>query len=42
MEYFDLRDFPSHVFLNKEGRVVPDVLHSIRDVDFDKVKKSLD
>jgi thiol-disulfide isomerase/thioredoxin len=42
MDYFDLRDFPSHVFLNKEGRVVPDVLHSIRDVDFDKVKKSLD
>lgn len=42
MEYFDLRGYPSHVFLNKEGRVVPDVLHSIRDVDFDKVKESLD
>ncbi|HKK76411.1 MAG TPA: redoxin family protein [Saprospiraceae bacterium] len=42
MNYFDLRGFPSHVFLNKEGRVVPDVLHSIRDVDFYKVKKSLD
>lgn len=42
MTYFDLRGYPSHVFLNKEGRVVPDVMHSIRDVDFDKVKKSMD
>lgn len=41
LEYFDLRGYPSHLFLNREGKVVPDVIHSIREVDFEKVKESM-
>lgn len=41
MQYFNLRGYPSHVFLDKDGQLVPNVLHGIRNVDFDKVKDAL-
>lgn len=42
MADFNLRGYPSHIFLNRSGQLVPDVLHGIRNVDFDKVKESMD
>lgn len=37
MSYFKLPGYPSHLFFDREGKYYPDLLHSIRDVDFDKI-----
>jgi thioredoxin-related protein len=37
MSYFELRGYPSHLFFDRKGKYHPDLLHSIRDIDFDKV-----
>lgn len=41
MKYFELRGYPSHVFLDKEGKYHPDLVHSIRNIDFDKIQEKL-
>lgn len=41
MEYFELKGYPSHVFLDKEGQYHPDLVHSIRNIDFDKIQDKL-
>ncbi len=41
MEYFELRGYPSHVFLDKQGKYHPDLVSSIRGVDFDKIAEKL-
>ncbi|MEL7122409.1 MAG: TlpA disulfide reductase family protein, partial [Bacteroidota bacterium] len=41
MEYFDLRGYPSHLFINKKGKYIRDLVHSISRADLDKVKKKV-
>ncbi|MBX2873712.1 MAG: TlpA family protein disulfide reductase [Saprospiraceae bacterium] len=41
MEYFELKGYPSHVFLDKTGKYHPDLVHSIRNIDFDKIQDKL-
>lgn len=41
MSFFDLGGYPSHVFLDKEGAYHPDLVHSIRHVDFDALREKL-
>lgn len=41
MDYFNLRGYPSHIFLDVEGQLVPNVVNNLRNVDFDKVKDSI-
>jgi thiol-disulfide isomerase/thioredoxin len=42
MSYFNLRGYPSHVFLDINGQYVPNVVSGLRYVDFDKVKESME
>ncbi len=41
MEYFELRGYPSHVFLDKSGKYHPDLVHSIRNINFEKIQDKL-
>lgn len=41
MSFFDLNGYPSHVLLDKQGKYHPEVVRSIRDVDFDLLKEKL-
>lgn len=41
MRYFELKGYPSHVFLDKQGKYHPNLVHSIRNVEFDKLKEKL-
>ena len=41
MEYFELKGYPSHVFLDKNGKYHPDVVSSIRNIDFEKIQEKL-
>lgn len=41
MEYFELKGYPSHVFLDRNGKYHPGLVSSIRNIDFDKVKEKL-
>ncbi|MEM6379411.1 MAG: TlpA disulfide reductase family protein, partial [Bacteroidota bacterium] len=41
MQYFNLRGFPSHIFLDVNGQMVPNVINGLREVDFDRVKENI-
>jgi len=41
MEYFELKGYPSHVFLDKNGKYHPKLVSSIRNIDLEKVKERL-
>jgi thiol-disulfide isomerase/thioredoxin len=39
MSYFELPGYPSHVFIDQEGQYHRDLIHSLRQIDFDAVKE---
>ena len=41
MTFFDLPGYPSHVFLDKNGRYVPNLLHRISELDFEVIREKL-
>lgn len=41
MDYFSLKGYPSYIFLDTNGQMVPNVVSRLREVDFDKVKKNI-
>ncbi len=41
MSFFELSGYPSHVFLDREGKYHPDVVHGIRNVDFESLREKL-
>lgn len=42
MSYFELPGYPSHVFIDKEGQYHRDLIHSLRQIDFDAVKEVIE
>lgn len=41
MAYFELKGYPSHVFLDKNGKYHPKLVSSIRNIDFEKIRERL-
>lgn len=41
MTNYNLLGYPSHIFLNKDGKYKPDVVNRISKIDFNKVKKNI-
>lgn len=41
MKFFDLKGYPSHIFIDKKGEWDTNFIHSIANLDIDKLKNKL-
>ena len=41
LDFFDLRGYPSHIFIDKKGNWDTNFIHSLAHLDIDKLKKKL-
>lgn len=41
MDYFGLKGYPSHVFIDKSGGYFPNLVHAIRQIDFEALREKL-
>lgn len=41
MSYFELKGYPSHIFIDRDGKYYPDLIHSLRGVDLETVREKM-